>query len=101
MKTLVLNCEYNYNVVFVFDEAKEEIMTYYPSLTTFLNEMCGPHFENYKVRTLCESVLMIDDKEYDAWQRLWHIIPNETPQAFEDLLTCYNSDFAYDGVEVD
>lgn len=99
MKTLVLNCEYNY-CVFAFDETKEEIMTY-PSLTIFLNKMSGQHSENYEVRTLCESDLMIDDKEYDAWQRLWNSIPDETPQAFEDLLTCYNSDFAYDGVEVD
>ena len=99
MKTLVLDSEYGYDV-FAFDETKEEIMTY-PNLTIFLNKMCSQHFENYEVRTLCESDLMIGDKEYDAWQRLWGIIPDETPQAFEDLLTCYNSDFAYDGVEVD
>ena len=99
MKTLVLDSEYGYDV-FAFDETKEEIITY-PTLTIFLNKMCGQHFENYEVRTLCESDLMIGDKECDAWQRLWGIIPDETPQAFKDLLTCYNSDFAYDGVEVD
>ena len=99
MKTLVLDSEYGYDVL-TFDETKEEIITY-PTLTIFLNKMCGQHFENYEVRTLCESDLMIGDKECDAWQRLCGIIPDETPQAFEDLLTCYNSDFAYDGVEVD
>ena len=99
MKTLVLNCEHDYNV-FAFDEAKEEIITY-SSLTIFLSKMCSQHSENYEVRTLCESDLMVDDKEYDAWQRLWNSTPDETPRAFEDLLTCYNSDFAYDGVEVD
>ena len=99
MKTLVLDSEYGYDV-FAFDETKEEIITY-PTLTIFLNKMCGQHFENYEVRTLCESDLMIGDKECDAWQRLRGIIPDETPQAFEDLLTCYNSDFAYEGVEVD
>ena len=99
MKTLVLDSEYGYDV-FAFDETKEEIITY-PTLTIFLNKMCGQHFENYEVRTLCEPYLMIGDKECDAWQRLCGIIPDETPQAFEDLLTCYNSDFAYDGVEVD
>ena len=99
MKTLVLDSEYGYDV-FAFDETKEEIITY-PTLTIFLNKMCGQHFENYEVRTLCESDLMIGDKECDAWQRLCGIILDETPQAFEDLLTCYNSDFAYEGVEVD
>lgn len=99
MKTLVLDSKYGYDV-FAFDETTEEIITY-PTLTTFLNKMCGQHFENYEVRTLCESDLMIGDKECDAWQRLWGTIPDETPQAFEDLLTCYNSDFAYEGVEVD
>lgn len=99
MKTLVLKNDYGYDV-FAFDEAREEIMTY-PSLTIFFNKMCGAHFVAYEVRTLCEDDLMPGDKEYDAWQRLWHIIPDETPQTFEDLLTCYNSDFAYDGVEVD
>ena len=99
MKTLVLDSEYGYDV-FAFDETKEKIITY-PTLTIFLNKMCGQHFENYEVRTLCESDLMIGDKECDAWQRLCGIIPDETPQAFEDLLTCYNSDFAYEGVEVD
>ena len=99
MKTLVLDSKYGYDV-FAFDETTEEIITY-PTLTIFLNKMCGQHFENYEVRTLCESDLMIGDKECDAWQRLCGIIPDETPQAFEDLLTCYNSDFAYDGVEVD
>ncbi len=99
MKTLVLDSEYGYDV-FAFDETTEEIITY-PTLTIFLNKMCGQHFENYEVRTLCESDLMIGDKECDAWQRLRGTIPDETPQAFEDLLTCYNSDFAYEGVEVD
>ena len=99
MKTLVLDSKYGYDV-FAFDETTEEIITY-PTLTIFLNKMCGQHFENYEVRTLCESDLMIGDKECDAWQRLCGIIPDETPQAFEDLLTCYNSDFAYKGVEVD
>lgn len=99
MKTLVLDSGYGYDV-FAFDETKEEIITY-PTLTIFLNKMCGQHFENYEVRTLCESDLMIGDKECDAWQRLWGTIPDETPQAFEDLLICYNSDFAYEGVEVD
>ena len=99
MKTLVLKYGYGYDV-FAFDETKEEIMTY-PSLTFFLSKMCGAHLESYEVRTLCESDLIVGDKEHDAWQRLWHIIPDETPQTFEDLLTCYNSDFAYDGVEVD
>ena len=99
MKTLVLDSEYGYDV-FAFDETTEEIITY-PTLTIFLNKMCGQHFESYEVRTLCESDLMIGDKECDAWQRLWGTIPDETPQAFEDLLTCYNSDFAYEGVEVD
>lgn len=99
MKTLVLDSKYGYDV-FAFDETTEEIITY-PTLTIFLNKMCGQHFENYEVRTLCESDLMIGDKEYDAWQRLGGIIPDETPQVFEDLLTCYNSDFAYEGVEVD
>ena len=99
MKTLVLDSEYGYDI-FAFDETNEEIITY-ATLTIFLNKMCGQHFENYEVRTLCESDLMIGDKECDAWQRLWGIIPDETPQTFEDLLTCYNSDFAYDGVEVD
>ena len=99
MKTLVLDSKYGYDV-FAFDETTEEIITY-PTLTIFLNKMCGQHFENYEVRTLCESDLMIGDKECDAWQRLWGTIPDETPQTFEDLLTCYNSDFAYEGVEVD
>ena len=99
MKTLVLDSEYGY-AVFAFDETTEEIITY-TTLTSFLNKMCCQHFENYEGRTLSESDLMIGDKECDAWQRLWGIIPDETPQAFEDLLTCYNSDFAYDGVEVD
>lgn len=99
MKTLVLDSKYGYDV-FAFDETTEEIITY-PTLTIFLNKMCGQHFENYEVRTLCESDLMIGDKECDAWQRLRGTIPDETPQAFEDLLTCYNSDFAYEGVEVD
>lgn len=99
MKTLVLKDDYGCDV-FAFNETKEEILTY-PNLTIFLNKMCSQHFENYEVRTLCESDLMIDDKEYDAWQRLCGTIPDKTPQAFEDLLTCYNSDFAYEGVEVD
>lgn len=99
MKTLVLKYDYGYDV-FAFNEEKEEILTY-PNLTIFLNKMCGQHSENYEVRTLCESDLMIDDKEYDAWQRLCGTVPDKTPQAFEDLLTCYNSDFAYEGVEVD
>lgn len=99
MKVLVLDSNYGYDI-FAFDETKEEIMTY-PTLTIFLNKMCGQHLENYEVRTLCKLDLMIGDKEYDAWQRLWGIIPDETPQAFEDLLICYNSDFAYEGVEVD
>ena len=99
MKTLVLKYDYGYDV-FAFDEVKKEIMTY-PNLTIFLNKMCGRHFENYEVRTLYECDLMAEDKEYDAYYRLRGIIPDETPQAFEDLLTCYNSDFAYDGVEVD
>ena len=63
--------------------------------------MCDKHFENYEVRTLYECDLMAEDKEYDAYYRLRGTIPDETPRAFEDLLTCYNSDFAYDGVEVD
>lgn len=99
MKTLVLKYDYGYDV-FAFDEAREEIMTY-PNLTIFLNKMCGQHFENYEVRTLYGCDLMAEDKEYDAYYRLRGIIPDETPQAFEDLLTCYNSDFAYNGVEVD
>lgn len=99
MKTLVLDYGYGYDV-FAFDETKEEIMTY-PNLTTFLNKMCDQHFENYEVHTLYERDLMAEDKEYDAYNRLRGIIPDETPQAFEDLLTCYNSDFAYEGVEVD
>lgn len=99
MKTLVLKYDYGYDV-FTFDETKEEIMTY-PNLTIFLNKMCSQHFEDYEVRTLYEYDLMAGDKEYDAYNRLRGIIPDETPQAFEDLLTCYNSDFAYDGVEVD
>ena len=99
MKTLVLDSKYGYDV-FAFDETTEVIITY-PALSIFLNRMCGQHFENCKVRTLCESDRMIGDKECDAWQRLWGTIPDETPQAFEDLLTCYNSDFAYEGVEVD
>ncbi len=100
MKTLVLKYDYGYDV-FVFDEAREEIVTYYSTLTMFLNKMCGKHFEDYEVRTLCEYDLMIEDKEYAAYHRLRGIIPDETPQTWEDLLTCYNSDFAYDGVEVD
>ena len=99
MKTLVLDSEYGYDV-FAFDETKEEIITY-PTLTIFLNKMCGQHFENYEVHTLYERDLMVEDKEYNAYYRLRGIIPDETPQAFEDLLTCYNSDFAYEGVEVD
>lgn len=99
MKTLVLKYDYGYDV-FAFDETKEEILTY-PNLTIFLNKMCSQHFENYEVRTLYECDLMAEDKEYDAYHRLRGVIPDETPQAFEDLLTCYNSDFAYDGVEVD
>ena len=61
MKTLVLKYDYGYDV-FAFDETKEEIITY-PTLTIFLNKMCSQHFENYEVRTLCESDLMIGDKE--------------------------------------
>ena len=99
MKTLVLDYGYGCDV-FAFDETKEEIITY-PNLTIFLNKMCDKHFENYEVRTLYECDLMAEDKEYDAYNRLRGIIPDETPQAFEDLLTCYNSDFAYEGVEVD
>ena len=99
MKTLVLDSEYGYDV-FAFDETKEEIITY-PTLTIFLNKMCGQHFENYEVHTLYERDLMVEDKEYNSYYRLRGIIPDETPQAFEDLLTCYNSDFAYEGVEVD
>ena len=99
MKTLVLKYDCGYDV-FVFDEEKEEILTY-PNLTIFLNKMCSKHFENYEVRTLYECDLMAGDKEYDAYYRLRGIIPDETPQAFDDLLTCYNSDFAYEGVEVD
>ena len=99
MKTLVLKYDYDYDV-FAFDETKEEIMTY-PNLKIFLDKMCSQHFEDYEVRTLCRYDLMAGDKEYDAYRRLRGIIPDETPQAFEDLLTCYNSDFAYDGVEVD
>ena len=99
MKTLILKHDYDYDV-FAFDEAKEEIITY-PNLTIFLNKMCGQHLENYKVRTLCKYNLMSEDKEYDAYNRLRGVISDETPQVFEDLLTCYNSDFAYDGVEVD
>ena len=99
MKTLVLKYDYGYDV-FAFDEEKEEILTY-PNLTIFLNKMCDKHFENYEVRTLYECDLMAEDKEYDAYYRLRGTIPDETPRAFEDLLTCYNSDFAYDGVEVD
>ena len=99
MKTLVLDYGYGCDV-FAFDETKEEILTY-PNLTIFLNKMCSQHFENYEVRTLYECDLMAEDKEYDAYYRLRGIIPDETPQAFEDLLTCYNSDFAYEGVEVD
>ena len=99
MKTLVLDYGYGCDV-FVFDETKEEIMTY-PNLTSFLNKMCSQHFEDYEVHTLYERDLMVEDKEYDAYYRLRGIIPDETPQAFEDLLTCYNSDFAYEGVEVD
>ena len=99
MKTLVLDYGYGYDV-FAFDEEKEEILTY-PNLTIFLNKMCSKHFENYEVRTLYECDLMAEDKEYDAYYRLRGTIPDETPRAFEDLLTCYNSDFAYDGVEVD
>ena len=99
MKTLVLDSKYGYDV-FAFDETTEEIITY-PTLTIFLNKMCGQHFENYEVHTLYERDLMVEDKEYDAYYRLRGIIPDETPQAFEDLLTCYNSDFAYEGVEVD
>ena len=99
MKTLVLDYGYGCDV-FAFDETKEEIITY-PNLTAFLNKMCSQHFENYEVRTLYECDLMAEDKEYDAYNRLRGIITDETPQAFEDLLTCYNSDFAYEGVEVD
>ena len=99
MKVLVLKYDYGYDV-FAFDEEKEEILTY-PNLTIFLNKMCSKHFENYEVRTLYECDLMAEDKEYDAYYRLRGTIPDETPRAFEDLLTCYNSDFAYDGVEVD
>ena len=99
MKTLVLDSKYGYDV-FAFDETTEEIITY-PTLTIFLNKMCGQHFENYEVHTLYERDLMVEDKEYNAYYRLRGIIPDETPQAFEDLLTCYNSDFAYEGVEVD
>lgn len=99
MKTLVLKYDCGYDV-FAFDETKEEIMTY-PNLTIFLNKMCSQHFEDYEVRTLYEYDLMVGDKEYDAYNRLRGVIPDETPQAFEDLLTCYNSDFAYEGVEVD
>ena len=99
MKTLVLDYGYGYDV-FAFDEEKEEILTY-PNLTIFLNKMCSKHFENYEVRTLYECDLMAEDKEYDAYYRLRGIIPDETPQAFEDLLTCYNSDFAYERVEVE
>lgn len=99
MKTLVLNYDYGYDV-FAFDETKEEIITY-PNLTTFLSKMCNQHFENYEVHTLYERDLMVGDKEYNAYYRLRGIIPDKTSQAFEDLLTCYNSDFAYDGVEVD
>ena len=82
MKTLVLDYGYGCDV-FVFDETKEEIMTY-PNLTIFLNKMCSKHFENYEVRTLYECDLMAEDKEYDAYYRLQGIIPDETPQAFED-----------------
>ena len=99
MKTLVLDYGYGCDV-FAFDETKEEIITY-PNLTAFLNKMCSQHFENYEVRTLYECDLMAEDKEYDAYYRLRGTIPDETPGAFEDLLTCYNSDFAYEGVEVD
>lgn len=99
MKTLVLKYDYDYDV-FAFDETKEEIMTY-PNLKIFLDKMCSQHFEDYEVRTLYQYDLMAGDKEYDAYCRLCGTIPDETPQAFEDLLTCYNSDFAYDGVEVD
>lgn len=99
MKTLILKHNYDYDV-FAFDEEKEEILTY-PNLTTFLNKMCSQHFENYEVRTLCKWDLMVEDKEYDAWQRLCGTIPDKTPQVFEDLLTCYNSDFAYEGVDID
>lgn len=99
MKTLVLDYGYGYDV-FAFDEEKEEIITY-PNLTIFLNKMCSQHFENYEVRTLYECDLMAEDKEYDAYYRLRGTILDKTPQAFEDLLTCYNSDFAYEGVEVD
>ena len=99
MKVPVLKYDYGYDV-FAFDEEKEEILTY-PNLTIFLNKMCSKHFENYEVRTLYECDLMAEDKEYDAYYRLRGTIPDETPRAFEDLLTCYNSDFAYDGVEVD
>lgn len=99
MKTLVLKYDYDYDV-FAFDETKEEIMTY-PNLKIFLDKMCSQHFEDYEVRTLYQYDLMAGDKEYDAYYRLCGTIPDKTPQAFEDLLTCYNSDFAYDGVEVD
>lgn len=99
MKTLVLKYDYGYDI-FAFDEVKKEIMIY-PNLTIFLNKMCGKHFDDYEVRTLCECDLAVEDKEYGAYYRLYGIIPDETPQAFEDLLTCYNSDFAYNGVEVD
>lgn len=99
MKTLVLKYDYGYDV-FAFDEKKEEILTY-PNLTIFLNKMCSKHFKNYEVRTLYECDLIDEDKEYDAYYRLRGIIPDGTPQAFEDLLTCYNSDFAYEGVKVD
>ena len=99
MKTLVLKYDYDYDV-FAFDETKEEIMTY-PNLKIFLDKMCSQHFEDYEVRTLYQYDLMAGDKEYDAYCRLCGTIPDETPQAFEDLLTCYNSDFAYGGVEVD
>lgn len=99
MKTLVLKYDYGYDV-FVFDEAREEIVTYL-DLTAFLNKMCSAHFVPYEVRTLYERDIISGDKEYDAYHRLRGMIPDETPQAFEDLLTCYNSDFAYDGMEVD
>ena len=100
MKILVLDYGYGCDV-FAFDETKEEIMTY-PNLTTFPNKICDQHFENYEVHTLYErDLMMAGDKEYYAYYRLCGTISDKTPQVFEDLLTCYNSDFAYEGVEVD
>lgn len=99
MKTLIIADENSHYDVFSLDG--DDVRAYF-SLTDFVNRyLASPHIEHYRIRTIYSDDVC-DEQEEEAIHYLIAAIPEPgDSNAFWAFNMLYNSETAYDGIQLD